>query len=323
MDNNVASPGGDVVRLGVSSCLLGHAVRYDGHHKADAYILGTLARVFELVPFCPEVAAGLGVPRPPVRLSGDPSAPRARGVDDPGLDVTAALRQYGRDTARRLGDINGFIFKSRSPSCGMAGVKLYPDCGPPRPRGVGLFAREIMAARPLLPVEEEERLGDPLLRENFIERVFAHRRWQALLAGRLSAARLLDFHAVHKLALMAHGPGCFRELGRLLAGAGRQPVRTVAADYGVRFMAALTHRATRKRHTKVLRHILGCFKKKLDRDDVAELLEVIDAYRLGELPLLVPVALFRHHLRRHHHPYLARQTYLNPEPRELMWRGLA
>lgn len=308
------------IRVGISACLLGEKVRYDGNHKLDTYLRDTLGQYFQFVPVCPEAGSGLGVPRPTIRLMGDPQHPRAVGVLDPTHDVTASLLQWSRRTARELPALSGFILKARSPSCGMERVKVYQDKGPARP-GRGIFAGELMDRRPLLPVEEEGRLGDPALRENFIERVFAYHRWQALEAAGITAARLLDFHARHKLVLMAHSPEHYRQLGRLVAGAGKGTARTLAAAYIAGFMTALARPATPRRHANVLHHLMGYLKKQLDGADKAELLALIDEHRRGLVPLIVPLTLLRHHFRRHPHPYVADQYYLEPHPRELMLRN--
>ena len=311
----------DKIRIGVSSCLVGERVRYDGGDKRDPFIADTLGAVFELVPVCPEVAIGMGVPRPPIRLVGDPQRPRALGVDDADLDVTAPLTAFGRRMAVELDDIGGYIFKSRSPSCGPARVKVYASGKAARAQGVGLYAREIMNRQPLLPVEEEARLVEPLWRDNFIERVFAYRRWQDLLASGFTAAGLMEVHARHKLILMAHGAAYYRTLGRLAAeGKGLRPAR-LCEEYGIGFMAALGHPATRKRHANVLQHLMGYLKKQLDPDGKAELLELIDAYRLGVLPLIAPQTLLRHHFRRFPHPYVEKQFYLYPDSLELQLRS--
>ncbi len=309
------------IRIGISSCLLGAKVRYDGNHKLDTFITETLGRHFEFVPVCPEVAIGLGVPRPPIRLVGSGADVRAVGIADPTLDVTAKLAHYGARMGRELDDISGYLFKSKSPSCGMERVKVYPEKGGPGVKqGRGVYAAAFMAAQPLLPVEEEGRLGDPVLRENFIEAVFAYRRWQELLARGLSAARLVEFHTRHKLMLMAHSPERYRALGRLIAGVSRAKVRATADKYVLAFMDALRVPPTRARHTNVLMHVMGYFKKDLDTADKRELLERIHAYRRGHVPRIVPLTLLNHYLRRHPQPYLAGQHYLDPGPDELMLR---
>lgn len=309
-----------VIRIAISSCLLGEKVRFDGNHKHDHYISGTLGRIFQFVPYCPEVAIGLGIPREPIRLEGDPRAPRAVGVRDKSMDVTIALEEYGRKVVNNSQEISGFIFKSRSPSCGMERVKVYQTHGLPH-QGSGIFAATVMQGLPLLPTEEEGRLGDPALRENFLERVFTFHRWQQLNRIPLTAHRLVEFHTRHKLIVMAHSTEAYRALGRLVAEAGQQPIDELGARYISELMAALKHRATERRHSNVLHHLMGYLKKQLDSADKAELLEIIEQYRLGHLPLIVPITLLRHHFRRHPHPYVAGQLYLEEPPLELMLRN--
>jgi uncharacterized protein YbgA (DUF1722 family)/uncharacterized protein YbbK (DUF523 family) len=310
------------IRIGVSSCLLGERVRFDGQHKRDPFVSEILAEYFELVPVCPEVAIGLGVPRPPIRLVGDPAQPRAVGVRDPGLDVTPALAAYGRQMAAELAGISGYVLKAKSPSCGMERVKVYPIAGGAGRPGRGIYADALIRACPLLPVEEEGRLHDAALRENFIGRVHALHRWQQLLAQGVSAQRLVEFHTRHKLILMAHSKERLRELGRLIAAAGTVPAEQLAERYGAAFMQALRYRATRRRHTDVLFHVLGYLKRSLDAADKAELVASIESFRLGEVPLIVPVTLLRHHFRRHPHPYIDTQLYLSLPPRALAEQGV-
>ncbi|HYW02451.1 MAG TPA: DUF523 and DUF1722 domain-containing protein [Gammaproteobacteria bacterium] len=311
------------IRIGVSACLVGQKVRYDSGHKRDPFVADRLAEHFELVPVCPEVAVGLGTPREPVRLTGAADAPRAIGTRTPSLDVTDILAGYGRRMAAELGDISGYVFKSRSPSCGMERVKVHGEAGQSPRRGRGIYAAELMRARPLLPCEEEGRLNDPGLRENFIGRVLAFRRWQDLLAGGVSAERLVDFHTAHKLILMAHGREPLRRLGRLVADAGQRPPQALADEYGPAFMQALARRATRRRHSDVLYHLLGYLKRKLDAGDKAEMVDLIEDYRLGRVPLIVPITLLRHHFRVHPDPYVERQLYLHWAPAGLsLWNAI-
>lgn len=311
------------IRIGVSSCLVGERVRYDGDDKRDAFITEILGDVFELVPVCPEVAIGMGVPRPPIRLVGDPRRPRALGVDDPDVDVTAPLTAYARRLAVELDDIGAYIFKARSPSCGPARVKVYHGGRTARITGVGLYAREIMARLPLLPVADEEELNDGEARANFFERIFAYHRWQGLLASGFTPGELVEFHSRHKLALMAHGSVHYRSLGQLVAQAETMRPRQLAEKYGSNFMTALKHPATRKRHANVLQHLMGYLKRHIDQEDKTELLELIDAYRLGALPLIAPQTLLRHHFRRYPHPYVEKQLYLYPDLLELQLRRYA
>ncbi len=316
-------PGSESIRLGVSSCLLGETVRYDRGHKRDSFVADQLARHFRLQPVCPEMAIGLGVPREPIRLQGDPEHPRVVGVKTRELDVTGPLEAYGRRMARELGPISGYVFKSKSPSCGLFRVKVYDAGGASVGRGRGAYARTLTEALPLLPVEEEGRLNDPVLRENFIGRVYAYRRWQGLLTTGVTAKRLVDFHTAHKLALMAHHPQKTRELGRYVAGLKGHPSAEAVTEYGAAFMEILHHRATRKRHTDVLFHLMGYLKRALGSEDRQELAELIHDYRQGLVPLIVPVTLLRHHFRRHPDPYIDQQLYLNWQPAGLsLWNAI-
>ncbi len=318
---NLFEPGIGRVRLGVSACLLGARVRFDGGHKQNRFIIDALGAHFEFVPFCPEVAIGMGTPRPTIRLVGDVARPRAVGSKDPGLDVTDALRDYSERTARGLRGLCGFVFKKDSPTCGMERVKVYSDKGMPQAAGVGIFARAVQQANPLLPVEEEGRLNDPGLRENFVSRVFVYARWQALQEQGLNKKGLIGFHARHKLLIMAHSPAAYQELGRMLARLDNADLRALADLYIARVMQVLKTPASRKRHANVLQHVLGYLRKQVDGANRADLVEVIDAYRVGLVPLVVPVTLLQHHFRRNPHPYISRQVYMNPHPRELMLRN--
>lgn len=309
------------IRLGISGCLLGQKVRFDGNHKLDSFLTGKLGQFFEWVPVCPEVGIGLGIPRSPIRLVGSPRAPRAVSVKDPTMDVTDKLAAYGKEQARQLADLSGYVFKSKSPSCGLERVKTYQGDRAPAANGRGIYAAAFLASQPWLPAEEEGRLSNPRLRENFIERVFAYRRWQELVALGLTASRLVEFHMHHKLALMVHDVEAYRALGRLVAQAGRHSPKVLGQDYISRFMEAFKRLATPARHANVLMHLLGYLKKRLDAADKAEMLDLIHAYRRGEAPLVAPLTLLKHHFRRFPDPYIERQAYLNPDPRELLLRG--
>ncbi len=310
------------IRVGISSCLLGEHVRFDGGHKRDAYIVGTLGPYFELVPVCPEMAIGLGAPRQPIRLVGDPGQPRVVGTRDPDLDVTAALEALGRKMGRELSDISGYLLKRGSPSCGMERVKVYNRNGMPGGRGSGVYARCLMEQQPLLPVEEEGRLGDPVLRENFIQRVFIYHRWQSLVRQGLTPAALVSFHTRHKLIVMAHSQAAYQRLGRMVAQTGAASLDTLSATYIHELMTTLKRRATRKSHANVLFHLMGYLKRFIEPADKTELLETIDNYREGRLPLVVPITLLKHHFRRHPNPYVEEQHYMDPHPAELMLRNV-
>ncbi|HAU11857.1 MAG TPA: hypothetical protein DCS41_10330, partial [Gammaproteobacteria bacterium] len=239
--------------LGTSACLLGEAVRFDAGHKHDRWITGTLSQYFDLVSICPEVAIGLGIPRPPIQLKGAVHSIRVVGSRDPDLDVTDDLRRYGTKMAIQMDAISGYIFKSKSPSCGLERVRLLPEGGgAPSRDGVGQYAVAFTAAQPLLPVEEEGRLNDPVLRDNFIERVFCFYRWQKLQDQGITPARLIDFHSCHKLLVLSHGVVPYRALGRLVADTGKHDIYKMADDYIQRLMQALKRKATRRSHANVL-----------------------------------------------------------------------
>ena len=310
------------IRLGISACLLGQEVRYDGGHKRDRYLTDTLGRFFEWVPVCPEVEMGLGTPRETLRLIGEAEAPRLVFAKT-GEDQTEAMATWARPRLEALAgaDLSGYILKSDSPSCGMERVRVYRSSGVPTRDGVGIFARALMERLPLLPGEEEGRLHDLPLRENFVERVFCYRRWRDLVDGGLTRGKLVTFHAVHKLLLLAHSPKHYQDLGRLVAAAKQYSTKELEARYGEVFMAGLKIRATAKKHTNVLQHILGYLKKELEAHDKAELLSVISDYSSGLVPLVVPLTLLKHHLGRHPVPYIQEQVYLTPHPKELMLRN--
>ena len=318
---DVVSPPDAPIRIGVSTCLLGEHVRFDGGHKRDPFLVETFGRYVEWVPVCPEVEAGLGVPRESMHLR--------RIADDvrlvttkTGIDHTEAMRRYAarRVAALSAHDLCGYVLKKNSPSCGMERVKIYGRSGPVA-SGRGLFAEALLQAFPHLPVEEEGRLNDPRLRENFVERVFAYRRLRSLFSGRWTIGRVVAFHTAHKLQLMAHSPRLYAELGRLVAGAKGLARPALRASYEAQFMSALEVMATPKRHVNVLQHILGYFTDQLDRAARQELVELIDDYGRGVVPLVVPLTLVRHYVRQFTIAYLQAQTYLEPHPKELMLRN--
>ncbi len=314
--------GASPLRVGVSSCLLGHEVRYDGGHKRDRFLTDTLGPHVEWVPVCPELELGLGVPRESIRLEGDPQAPRlvAPGSHADHTETMARLARARTDALASL-DLDGYVLKKDSPSCGMERVRVYGGRGAPSRAGVGAFARVLMERLPLLPVEEEGRLNDPVLRENFVERLFAHQRWRDFVAGGSTRGGLVRFHTAHKLTLLAHDPAAHRRLGALVARAKAQPLRAVLTAYGAGFMAALRVRATPGRHANVLEHMLGYFSDALAAEERRELVELIADHRRGLVPLVVPLTLMRHHVRRRGVEYLLGQVYLDPHPKELMLRN--
>jgi uncharacterized protein YbgA (DUF1722 family)/uncharacterized protein YbbK (DUF523 family) len=315
-------------KLGVSSCLLGEHVRYDGGHRRDRFITDELARFFDFVPVCPELEIGLPTPRPPLRLVGPSEAPRLVFVEG-GEDVTDRMEAWARTRCGELEHENlcGYIFKSKSPSSGMERVKVYDPNGVPANTGVGVFARIFMAHFPLLPVEDEGRLHDAGFRENFIERVFAVRRWQELVEQGRTRGHLVEFHARHKLLIMSHSPRHLTELGQLVADANSYRPTDLYERYFARFVEALKLTATVPKQCNVLQHVMGFFKKQLADDEKKELIEVIEQYRRGHVPLIVPITLLNHYVRlygpanRSVGDYLAQQHYLHPHPVELSLRS--
>jgi uncharacterized protein YbgA (DUF1722 family)/uncharacterized protein YbbK (DUF523 family) len=310
------------IRVGISSCLLGEEVRYDGGHQKDAYITGVLARHFTWVPVCPELEVGMGVPREPIRLVGDAAAPRLLGITS-GTDHTDRMDAFARRRVEELRrrELSGYILKRGSPSCGLERVKLYTGDGPPARTGTGLFARALTDALPLLPVEEEGRLNDAHLRDNFITRVFAYRRLAALRAAEPSPAAVVEFHTAHKYLLLAHSPAAYARLGRLVAEVPRLPRAGWLDGYAAGFMAALATRATITKHVNVLQHIVGFFKTRLAAAEKRELLGIIGDYAAGLVPLVVPITLINHHVARFDVAYVRDQIYLRPHPKELMLRN--
>lgn len=321
-DGTAAMQAGERIRLGVSSCLLGAKVRYDGGHKLDRFLVDTLGRYVEYVPVCPEVECGLPVPREAMRLVGDPEAPRLV-TSRTGADLTDRMLAWARERVERLAgeDLCGFVFKSGSPSSGMERVKVYSAQGMPSKTGVGLFARAFLERFPLLPVEEEGRLNDPVLRENFIERLFALARWRETLARGKTRGNLVDFHTREKLLLLSHSTEHYRSLGRLVAHAKEHEPAELFAEYQSLLLTALRLEATHKKNANVLQHCLGYFKGVLSADEKQELLEVIERYRTDLIPLIVPVILVNHYVRKYGEPYLGQQTCLNPHPVELRLRN--
>jgi uncharacterized protein YbgA (DUF1722 family)/uncharacterized protein YbbK (DUF523 family) len=312
------------IRLGISACLLGQEVRFDGGHQLDRFITDTLGQYVEFVPVCPEVECGLGIPREAMRLVGDPDAPRLMTVRTK-VDHTERMVSWANKRVRELEleGLCGFIFKSKSPSSGMERVRVYsePPQGSPVSKGVGMFARVFMEHFPLLPVEEEGRLHDPVLRENFIERIFVFQRWRELLAVKTGLGGLVTFHTRHKLLIFAHSTEHYRELGKLVARGKELPAPELYKRYQSGLMEALRLKATAKKNTNVLHHLMGYFKRDLAADEKHELLEIIDNYHQGFVPLVVPVTLINHYVRKYHQPYLQEQLYLHPHPVELQLRN--
>jgi uncharacterized protein YbgA (DUF1722 family)/uncharacterized protein YbbK (DUF523 family) len=307
------------IRLGISACLLGEPVRFDGGHKRSAFCTDALSDFVEYVPLCPEAAIGLGVPRPTIRLEQHDDTIIATSAK--GNDVTEALAAYGKEQAVALDQkISGYIFCAKSPSCGMERVKLYKrDTKMSTSDGVGLFAKEIMQHNPILPVEENGRINDALLRENFITRVYAYSHWQHLMAEGLTAGKLIEFHSQYKYLLMAHNIAAYKALGQLLSNLSGD-LQSLSECYIVEFMRSISSPVSRKAHTNVLQHLQGYFKTHLSSAQRQEFAKVITDYRQGHLPLLAPLTLIRHFLAEYPDEYVAKQRYLHPYPDELKLR---
>ena len=314
--------GGTTVRVGISQCLLGDAVRFDGGHKRDSFLTDVLGSHVEWVSVCPEVEAGLGVPREPIRLIRATTSPRLMAVKT-GIDYTETMEAFSKQRVQALEALHlcGYVFKHNSPSCGMERVRMYNAHGMPVRSGVGVFAQTFMAHFPLVPVEEEGRLSDPIIRENFIERIFCYRRWQDLRSGDTTRAGLIEFHTRHKMLVLAHSRDRYQALGRLVADAKAYPMDELTRRYGTEFMQALKVKVTARKHVNVLQHIIGYFSSKLDKARKRELHDVIEDYHQGLVPLIVPITLINHYVGLFEIPYLQQQVYLNPHPKELMLRN--
>ena len=310
------------IRILISSCLLGEKVRYDGGHKRDAFLTETLGRFVEYVPVCPEVECGFPVPREAMRLVGNPDDPRLVGAVS-GTDFTELMHAWCRKKLYNLEDVglSGYICKKDSPSSGMERVKVYGKNGIPAKIGAGVFTKAFMEHFPLVPVEEEGRLQDPVLREMFVERVFTLRRFRDSFRQGRSRGGLVRFHTDHKLLLLSHGRTRYTEMGNLVARAKELPVEEAYDRYQRLLVDALSQRATPAKSADVLIHMMGHLRTFLTHEEKMELLDVIERYRNRLIPLVVPVTLFRHYIRKYGVAYLERQAFLNPHPAELMLRN--
>jgi len=308
-------------RIGISSCLLGNEVRWNSGHKLDKYLTHTLGQFVEYVPVCPEVEAGFGVPRESFRLVGDPDTPRLITFKSK-TDHTDRMVTWAKKRVRELEkeDLCGFIFKSDSPSSGMIRVKVYNEKGMPHKIGIGIFARAFMEHFPLIPVEDDGRLNNPLIRENFILQIFTMKRWRDNMARNPSMGNLVDFHTRNKLLILSHSPKLYRLMGKLVADGRKLPIKELYDQYQLLLMEALKLKTTIRKNTNVLQHLMGYFKKQLSGDEKQELLEIFGQYRNEHVPLIVPITLINHYVRKYEQPYLKQQTYLHPHPLELKLR---
>lgn len=307
------------LKIGISACVTGQPVRYDKSHKRSHFCMEELAEFVDFQPVCPEMAVGLPTPRPTIRQIAIGERIQVSQPDGSG-DVTDKLIEFGLSLANQSRDLAGFIFCAKSPSCGMERVKVYQEDGKgSEMTGVGMFAKQIMQQNPLLPCEENGRLNDPIIRENFVTRIFTYQRWLDLIGSGITRHKLIEFHSAHKYLVMSHHVGSYRRLGRLL-GSSTDSAEVLAEKYITMLMGALTIKASRKSHTNTLHHLQGYFKKQLTKAQRSELTDSIHAYREGHTPLLVPLTLINHYLREHPNDYLQSQTYLEPHPRTLRLR---
>ena len=309
------------ITLGISSCLLGENVRYDGGHKLDHFLRDTLGQYVTYVPVCPEVEAGFGIPREAMRLVGDPENPRLV-TSKTSIDHTEKMTRWAKSRVPELERENlcGFIFKKDSPSSGLVKVKVYDDKNMPQKKGRGIFARHFVEHFPLTPVEDEGRLHDPRLRENFVEQIFTLKRWRDAIAERPKVGNVVDFHSKNKLLIMSHSPKHASSMGKIVAMGKQLGAEHLYKQYGDLLIDAMRLKGTTAKHINVLQHIMGYFKNQLSPDEKQELLEIFSSFRNGNIPLIVPMTIINHYARKYEQPYLAAQTYLNPHPVELKLR---
>lgn len=310
------------IKLAISSCLVGNKVRYDGGHKRSKYCLDIMGDWFEFQPICPEMGVGMPTPRPPIHLVASDNGIRVKMVGDHSVDHTDALKKYAHTQLSSINDISGYVVIRNSPSCGMERVKVYHSNGnPSNQSSSGVYIAEIMRLRPELPVEEEGRLSDPKLRENFISRVFAYHEWQNMVLKSPSFNKLITFHSRYKYMIMAHSYQSYKDLGRLVANDGSKTIETLITEYEELLMRSLKKIASSKSHTNVLYHILGYLKRDISTDAKQELIKVIEQYRQGIVTLIVPITLINHYINQFGSAYINNQAYLNPYPIELGLRN--
>lgn len=311
----------ETIKVGISACVLGEKVRFDSGHKASKFVANELSQYFEFIPTCPEVGVGMPVPRPTIRLVSNEERIYLVETKDNSIDHTDAMLNYSTQKVEQLmkQSMCGYIVCAKSPTCGMERVKVYENNGASNV-GIGLFTRELMTKMPWLPVEEDGRLNDPVLKENFITRVYTLHDFYRSIGDVPTRGKMVAFHSRYKLSLMAHNPWAYRELGRLVADIKAYPIDEFYVTYRNMFMQAMANRATRKNNTNVLMHLQGYFKRDLASEQKVELRRVIDDYRVGLLPLLAPLTLIKHYLSAHPDSYLQQQKFLEPYPQELRLR---
>ncbi len=310
------------IQVGISSCLLGQEVRYNGGHKRSKFCVDHLSRVFEFHPYCPEVAIGLGVPREPIRIIEEEGVRRVVGTVDPTLDVTENLRAYGQEVAKEAAEFSGYILMKNSPSCGLFSAKIYRNDHPLPEKHSGLFTEALQTSLPLLPMEEEGRLNDPRLRENFIARVFAYADWKASVGDTPSPQKLVAFHSRYKYLVMAHSQAAYKRLGQRVANAGGEDIDSLASEYITMLMETIKKLASRKGHANAMFHLLGYLKEGVPGNVRQELVVHIEDYRNGLVHLAVPMALLNHYLKLYGSDYVQQQAYLRPYAHDLGLRNV-
>lgn len=307
-----------MIKVGVSACVVGQKVRFDGGHKQSKFVVQQLAGTFELVNFCPEVGMGMPVPRPTIHLREMQGDIRLVDSRDPTIDHSDKVPVYFDSVADRLAQLDGYVVAAKSPTCGMERIKVYTQDGDVLHRkGMGVYTAKLRERFPTLPIEEDGRLNDQGIRESFLARVFAHHHFRTQVLAQPSMKNLVDFHSRYKFLVLAYHPEMYRELGRLVANHEKQPLDALLQDYLKLMMTAMARSASRKKHTNVLMHLQGFLKKSLSTEDKQELTQQIEHYRLGHIPLMAPLTLLKHHIQRHTNDYLKRQVYLQPYPLEL------
>lgn len=311
------------IKLGISSCLMGKEVRYNGGHARDQFVIQTFTPYVDFVDICPEVECGMTVPREAIRLVGKSDNPRLLSTRTE-KDFTVQMQTWTEKRLDELGreELCGFVFKSKSPSCARYRLKVYPEGGgQPKPEGIGMFTRAFIRKFHLIPVEEEGRLHDPQLREHFIERIFIMQRWRKLLSQPPARAPLIEFHTRHKMIFLSHNQAGYRRLGKLVGNLAEKSAVKAYEEYQQEMTRVLEHKSTPAKHVNVLMHMLGYFKKELQTDEKQEMLELIEHFQRQLIPLIVPITLFKHFIRKYDQQYLADQFYVSPHPLELKLRN--
>ncbi len=310
------------IPIGISHCLLGAPVRFDGGHKHWSWCTETLTQYFSFQPICPEVESGMSIPREPIRQVERSDGIQLVATKNITHDFTEQLSRYSKNKVESLSELSGFIFMKNSPTCGLERVKVYSEATQmPQKKGIGIFARYFSEKYPLIPVEDSGRLQDAAIRENFIARVFIYHQWNTEIKPNLSSRKLIEFHSKHKFTLLAHCQSAYREAGKRLGNLKEESLETIANEYIAIMMRGLRKIASKKNHTNVLQHLIGFIKEDIEPTQKQEILGSIEEYRNGDIPLLVPITLVRHYINQYGTPYVKAQSYWQPHPRALKLRS--